>query len=141
MASLVGTILDVSESMKICVDTEINRKKANFEWVYYIFEVIDDLVELDVPFNNRIFVAGVGSTCGKIFDIVSTIQKFQDTNTHQRRKDWDYDKIVKEMLDLLESNGAKTVRKYAHEWVIKKVLSRDEAEFLFHKLQYDNECF
>lgn len=76
MDTLVGTIFDVSESTKICVDAERNQDRANLKWMFYIFEVIDDLVECDVPYNNCIFFAGVGSTCGKVFDILRTMQKF-----------------------------------------------------------------
>ncbi len=87
-------------------------------WVQSIFKVIDDLIEHDLTSENRVFAVGVGASCTKrqIFDVIGTIQQIEDMKMPEYQKNMPATKdLINMILDILEKNGSRNIRKWAHD--------------------------
>ena len=113
--SLTGILLDVSWSMQKNIGSGIDEEGG--PWAQSIFNVIDDLIEHELTSENRVFAIGVGAECpGKeIFDVIETLQPNQNTN---RPATEDH---INEILDILEGNGARNIRKWTCKTDVKLI--------------------
>ena len=130
--SLTGILLDVSQSMRRNIKTGTDQEVEPC-----FFKLIDDLVNYAVSGDNRVFVIGVGARIiGKeIFDVVGTIKgitKIMQTPATEEH--------VNSILDILEKNGARNVRKWARDVaLIQDATSDYTAAVILWKLETDNE--
>ena len=106
--SLTGMILDVSHSMQSKIESGTGEQGGS--WAQSIFEVIDNLVEYDVSSENRVFAIGVGANCPRkeIFDVIGTVQRITEIMQMPATE-----KHINNILDILEKNGARNIRKWA----------------------------
>ena len=125
--SLTGILLDVSGSMRDNIG--IGTDEEGGPWVQSIFKVIDDLIKHDVSSEHRVFAIGVGAKRpnDEIFDVLGTLQQLDKPATEPH---------INQILDILERNGARNIRKWTSDIkVIQDVLSDNEAVFIMKKLQ------
>lgn len=135
METLTGVLLDVSGSMRESAVGEIDEEGG--EWARSIFEVIDNFVKYDVSLNNHIFAFGVGARYGNgVFDIIKTIEQFQNKNTQERlNSPPTYDDVLEEFFHLMEANGAYNIQKWATRNVIKDAIPFKMAVLLLSALK------
>jgi hypothetical protein len=134
--SLTGILLDVSWSMQRNIGSGIDEEGG--PWAQSIFNVIDDLIEHELTSENRVFAIGVGAECpGKeIFDVIETLQPNQNTN---RPATEDH---INEILDILERNGARNIRKWTCKTdvkLIQDVLSDYMAKLTLQEFKSDEQ--
>lgn len=110
MATVTGILCDVSGSMHLNAGGQFGMEGGT--WARSMFNVIEDLIKNDVSPNNRVFTIGIGAICGnEIFDILATIEQFKDCeNTAQSLT---HHAVVQNLFDLLQSGGARNIRKWA----------------------------
>lgn len=137
MESLTGILLDVSGSMSNNIGSGIDE--GGGPWARSIFEVIDNLIKHDVSSDNHVFAIGVGaSSGGGVFDVIGTLQQFQNQEssvqntgeaaTHER---------INRIFEILETAGARTIRKWAEVHVVREALSDYMAVLFLSKFKSD----
>ena len=139
--SLTGIIVDVSGSMKDNIGSGTDEESG--PWAQSIFKVIDDLIERDVSSDNRVFAIGVGANCTKrqIFDVIGTVQRigYMKMPDYGKNMPATTDHI-KEVLDLLEKNGSRNIRKWANNVnLIQDTVSDHMAALILAKLESDTQ--
>ena len=137
--SLTGMILDVSQSMRRSIKSDTNEPDE--PWVQTVFNVIDDLLELDVSTDNRVFAIGVGANCiqnytGKeLFDVIGTLKKIKEIMETPATENH-----INDILNILEKNGAHNVRKWARDIaLIQLTVSDYTATLILWNLQTDKD--
>ena len=137
--SLTGILLDVSGSMRRNIESDIDEEGG--PWVQSIFKVIDDLIKHDLTSDNRVFAIGVGASCTKrqIFDVIGTVQQIENMKMPDYRKNMPATKQhIDKILDILERNGARNIRKWAHDVnLIQDTVSDHMAALILTKLETD----
>ena len=123
MSSLIGILVDVSDSMRNSVDGKVNAERGS--WARSIFKVVDELVKHDVESSNQTFALALGCPFEpQVFDLLGTVrvatEEARDIEDLSERKQ--LSKIIDEALDILEKNGARRVRTWAKMDVLLKVL-------------------
>jgi hypothetical protein len=133
--SLTGILLDVSQSMQRKIESDTGE--CGGPWAHSIFEVIDDLVAYDVSSENRVFAIGVGANCAKkeIFDIIGTVKRITEIMQTPATK-----KHIKDILDILEENGARNIRKWVRDvTLVQDIVSDYTATIILWKLESDGD--
>ena len=134
MATLTGILLDVSGSMSRSIGEGTDEKGG--PWARSIFEVIDNLIKYDISSDNHVFAIGFGASCGKeVFDIIGTLKQIPNQDnvpegpaTTER---------INQIFDVLEEAGARTVRKWAAEDVVRAALTENLAVVFLNKFESD----
>ena len=134
MASLTGILLDVSGSMRSTVEEGTDQEGG--PWARSIFEVIDNLIKHDISSDNHVFAIGFGASCGEeVFDIIGTLKQIPNQDnvpegpaTTER---------INQIFDVLEEAGARTVRKWAAEDVVRAALTENLAVVFLNKFESD----
>ncbi len=133
--SLTGIILDVSQSMQSNIKSDVDEQCG--PWAECIFKVIDDLVKYDVLPDNRVFAIGVGANCrGKeIFDVIGTVKQIKEIMQTPATEEH-----INSILDILEKNGARNIRKWARNVaLIQETVTDYTATMILWKLESDEE--
>ena len=133
--SLTGMILDVSHSMQSKIESGTGEQGGS--WAQSIFEVIDNLVEYDVSSENRVFAIGVGANCPRkeIFDVIGTVQRITEIMQMPATE-----KHINNILDILEKNGARNIRKWAGDvTLIQDTVSDYTATVILWELRSDGD--
>jgi hypothetical protein len=133
--SLTGILLDVSGSMKRNIGSGIDEKGG--PWAQPIFNVIDDLIEHDLTSENRVFAIGVGAECPskEIFDVIGTVQRITEIMQSPATE-----KHINNMLDILEKNGARNIRKWARDvTLIQNIVSDYMTTLILWRLEWDRD--
>jgi hypothetical protein len=128
-------ILDVSHSMQRKIESGTGEQGE--PWAQSIFKVIDDLVEYDVSSENRVFAIGVGANCPRkeIFDVIGTVKRITEIIQTPATE-----KHINNILDILEINGARNIRKWARDvTLIQSVVSDYTATMILWKLESDRD--
>ena len=139
--SLTGILLDVSRSMEENIGSGVDEEGG--PWARSIFKVIDDLIEHDLTSKNRVFAVGVGADCTpEIFDIIGTLQEIEKLEKcSDERNRLAIRSRINEILDILEKNGARNIRKWVPDaTLIENKISEKMAEVALQELQC-NEKF
>ena len=134
--SLTGILLDVSGSMKENIGSGVDEKGG--PWARSIFKVIDDLIEHDLTSENRVFAVGVGANCTpEIFDIIGTLQEIEKLEKcSDERNRLDTKRRINEILDILEKNGARNIRKWVpDDTLIENEMSEKMTQVALEELQ------
>ena len=134
MATLTGILLDVSCSMSRSIGEGTDEKGGT--WARSIFEVIDNLIKYDISSDNHVFAIGFGASCGEeVFDIIGTLKQIPNQDnvpegpaTTER---------INQIFDVLEVAGARTVRKWAAEDVVRAALTENLAVIFLNKFESD----
>ena len=134
MATLTGILLDVSGSMSRSIGEGTDEKGG--PWARSIFEVIDNLIKYDISSDNHVFAIGFGASCGEeVFDIIGTLKQIPNQDnvpegpaTTER---------INQIFDVLEEAGARTVRKWAAEDVVRAALTENLAVVFLNKFESD----
>ena len=134
MESLTGILLDVSESMSRNIGEGTDEKGG--PWARSIFEVIDNLIKYDISPNNHVFAIGFGASCGEdVFDIIGTLKHIPNQdNVAERPATFEH---IKQIFDVLERAGARTVRRWAEKEVVSEALTDNLAVVFLNKLKSD----
>ena len=138
MAYLTGILVDVSDSMSRNIGSGTNEEGG--PWARSIFEVIDNLIKNDVSSDSHVFAIGVGARTGEdIFDVIGTLKQIQneDKKTEDSVQSPATSTQVDMIFQILERSGARTVRKWAAEEDVIRVLKYREADLLLNKLNSD----
>jgi hypothetical protein len=128
-------ILDVSHSMQRKIESGTGEQGE--PWAQSIFKVIDDLVEYDVSSENRVFAIGVGANCPRkeIFDVIGTVKRITEIIQTPATE-----KHINNILDILEMNGARNIRKWARDvTLIQSAVSDYTATMILWKLESDRD--
>ncbi|CAH1793841.1 unnamed protein product [Owenia fusiformis] len=134
MATLTGILVDVSGSMEQSIGGRVNEEGGS--WARSIFKVIDGLIKHDVSSSNHVFGLGFGASYEpQAFDLLNTIKRAQSASSvnHQLRSQ-SKERILDDILSILENNGAPRVRKWAKMNVLMSVVKDNEASFILGKL-------
>ena len=137
MSTFIGTLLDVSDSMRRSMGTGIDEEGG--PWVHSIFEVIDNLIKHDVSPDNHVFAIGFGAKRPgeEVFDILGTLQLIQEKETALQKEDpVTHDHIIR-IFEILETAGARTIRRWVEEKVLKEALPDYTARLLLRKFESD----
>ena len=130
--------LCVPAACKCCVF--LKREEKVPLWARSIFEVVDNLIKNDVSPDNHVFAIGCGARSGEgIFDIIGTLTQIQNedkitaaaaqgpaTSTH-----------INKIFGILETSGARNIRKWAKEEVVSRALTDKMAVLLLNKFESD----
>ncbi|XP_028397400.1 uncharacterized protein LOC114521182 [Dendronephthya gigantea] len=139
--SLTGILLDVSGSMKENIESDINEEST--PWAESIFKVIDDLIKHDLSSENRVFAVGFGADCQnrEIFDVIGTIHQLGNMKMPAYHEDSRAEESkINEVFNILEKNGARSIRKWAKDVsLIQKVVSDVMASLILKKLKTDEQ--
>jgi hypothetical protein len=111
-------------------------------WAHSIFKVIDDLIEHDLSSGNGAFAIGVGANCAtSIFDVIGTVQQIKDMELPEFRKNMPATtRNIGKILDILERNGARNIRRWVRDVTLIQDLVSDYMAALFYtKLRDDGE--
>ena len=135
--SLTGIILDVSHSMRRSIKAGTNEEHG--PWAQSVFDVVDDFIELNDSPENRVFAIGVGANCtgnysGKeIFDMIGTVEKVIEAMEVPATENH-----IDSILDILEKNGARNVRKWTRDVaLIQGTVSDYAATIILENLESD----
>ena len=134
MATLTGILLDVSGSMSRSIGEGTDEKGG--PWARSIFEVIDNLIKYDISSDNHVFAIGFGASCGEeVFDIIGTLK--QIPNQDNVPEEPATNERINQIFDVLEVAGARTVRKWAAEDVVRAALTENLAVVFLNKFESD----
>ncbi len=137
--SLTGILLDVSGSMQRNIGSSVGEQGE--PWVQSIFKVIDDIIEHDLTSENRVFAIGVGASCSErqIFDVIGTVQQIENMKMPDYQKNMPATKEhINKILDILERNGARNIRKWANNVnLIRETVTDHMAALILAKLATD----
>lgn len=140
MPTLIGALLDVSSSMK---ENAVVGYHGKLPWSRSIFEVIDKLVEHDVPADNHVLAVAFGAKkkgTNDLLDVIQTVQKVQKAkevkdDLHDPRC---YGGILDDVFRQLEENGAKRIRDWVKEEVVEKVVPKHRLALIAWHLTESN---
>ena len=134
METLTGILLDASCSMGGSIGEGTDEEGG--PWASSIFEVIDNLIKYDISSDNHVFAIGFGASCGEeVFDIIGTLKQIQNQgNVAEGPATTEH---INEIFDILESAGARTVRKWAEVEVVKRGLTDNLAYVFLNKFKFD----
>ena len=136
MGTLVGLIVDVSGSMLQNISTNGIIDEERKTWAHEVFNFVDSIIKNDLSTNEQVFAIGVGASCGKgVFDIINTIDQVQSLP----RCDAPKPVLIEYILELLKTNGAKDIRRWAQNEMITACISHDMAKLMYSKLKNDPE--
>ena len=136
MSTLIGILVDVSDSMRNSVGGEVDAERGN--WARSIFKVVDELIKHDVESSNQTFVLALGSrNKPEVFDLLGTVrvatEEARGINDLSSKKG--QRQMIDEALDILEINGADRVRTWAKMHILLKVLDKATAAAILYYLQ------
>ena len=138
MDALIGVIIDVSGSMRLNYEGEINKDDS---WLRSTFDAVDSLLEHnEISEDNKIFAICVGVNeefSKETFDLLSTLEKSSvKTNEISSRN---HTEIIHEALDILKSSGAPYVKEWAPPSKIRKLVSCEKSKIILQWLRADQE--
>lgn len=132
MSTFTGIVCDLSGSMRDNAGGRINEEGG--VWARSMFTVIDDLIRNDVTPNNLVVAIGIGASCtDEIFDVLTTIEQFKDCkNTAQGLT---HSAIVQKIFDILQTEGARNIRKWATIDIVLRSVSYDMSSLFLNMLE------
>ncbi|XP_068747200.1 uncharacterized protein [Montipora capricornis] len=137
MSYLMGILVDVSGSMENVGDEA--AKADGGPWARSVFKVIDELIKHDVPSSNKTFALAFGSNfhSRQVFDLLGTVEKAKEEQSYiESLMFWrTLQDMINEILDILENEGARRVRTWAHMNVLLQVLDITTAAAMLYFLQ------
>ena len=143
MSTLIGILVDVSDSMRNSVDGRVDVDGG--KWAKSIFKVVDELIKHDVSSSNQTFALAFGSCNSAVFDLLSTVSKANTEVSKERAEIEDIrsraskENVLNEALTILERNGAPRVRHWGKMNVLLKVVDEDSAAAVLYYLKKDCE--
>ncbi|CAB4015138.1 uncharacterized protein LOC113681283 [Paramuricea clavata] len=137
--SLTGILLDVSGSMESNIGSGTDEEGG--PWARSIFKVIDDLIEHDVSCENQVFAFGVGGNGSQeIFDVIGSVKKIENTKIPSYTKNVPAtEDHIEKVLEILERNGAYSIRRWANVNVIQRAVSDFVIALILMKLECDQQ--
>ena len=141
MSTLIGILVDVSDSMRNSVDGRVDVDGG--KWAKSIFKVVDELIKHDVSSSNQTFALAFGSRNSAVFDLLSTVRKANKEVSKERAEIEDIrsraskENVLNEALTILERNGAPRVRHWGKMNVLLKVVDEDSAAAVLYYLKKD----
>ncbi|XP_071142937.1 uncharacterized protein [Mytilus edulis] len=136
MPTLTGIVCDLSGSMRKNAGEQINEVRG--AWARSIFNVIDDLIRHDVSQDDSVFAVGIGASCkDSTFDVLTTIEQFQ--NCANTAEGLNKSQIVQNIFDILQTEGARNIRKWATSTIVERSVSYDLASLFLNMLGSDRE--
>ena len=136
MSTLIGILVDMSDSMRDSVCGKVDAQRGN--WARFIFKVVDELIKHDVESSNQTFALALGCPFEpEVFDLLGTVRVateeargIKDLSSRKQRRE-----LINEALDILERNEAVRVRTWGRMDVLLKVLDKPTAAAILYYLQ------
>lgn len=136
MSTFTGIICDLSGSMRNNAGGRIDEDGG--VWARSMFTVIDDLIRNDVTPNNLVVAIGIGASCrNEPFDLLTTIEQFKDYR--KRTQGLTHSAIVQAIFDILQTGGARNIRKWATSAIVEQSVSYDMASLFLTMLASDRD--
>ena len=136
MSSLIGILVDVSDSMRNSVSDRVEAKGGS--WAKLLLEVVNKLIKDDVSSSNQTFALAFGGLFDpEVFDLLSTLDKANEEQSFiNDLKSWkSHKEIINEVLDSLERNGAESVRWCVRMETLAKVFDATTAAAILYYLE------
>ena len=134
--ALVGTILDMSASMRVNVE---GKGDSDNHWLRSLFEDFNDLLEHnEISEDNKIFVIGIGlnkQLKKDTFDLLGTLET--SVTAINLKESISKSEIIHECIEILKSSGAPFVDEWAPENKIHDVVSGEKAKIILNWLRTD----
>ena len=132
----MGILVDVSGSMRNSVGDKVNAERES--WARSIFKVVDELVKHDAESSIQTFALALGCPSPlHVFDLLGTVgaateeQRYtRDSSSRKQLRE-----MIDEALDILERNGADTVRAWAKVDALLPVFDEATAAAMLYYLQ------
>ncbi|CAG2250990.1 unnamed protein product [Mytilus edulis] len=135
MKTVTGIICDVSASMRDNAE-EHDITDEGGAWSRSVVYFIDDLIGNDDLKDSFVFAIGIGASCrDSTFDVLTTIEQFKDCKN--TTKGLSLYEIVQKLFDILETGGARNIRKWATTGTVLQSISYDEASLFLNILISD----
>ena len=140
MSSLIGILVDVSDSMRNSVRDRVEAKGGS--WVKLPLKVVNQLIKHDVSSSNQTFALAFGRLFDpEVFDLFSTLDKaneeqsfIDDLKSRKSQKE-----IINEVLDSLERNGAVSVRTCVKMEILTEVFDATTAAAILYYLKQNSD--
>ena len=137
--ALVGTILDMSASMRVNVE---GKGDHDNHWLRSLFYAFNDLLEHnEISEDNKIFAIGIGLNTQlkrDTFDLLGTLETNVTTKRRALAKEsLSKSEIIRKCMEILKSKGAPFVDEWAPENEIEKAVSGEEANIILNWLRAD----
>ena len=134
--ALVGTILDMSASMRVNVE---GKGDNDYHWLRSVFETFNDLLERnEISEDNKIFATGTGlnkQLKRDTFDLVGTLET--SLRAIDLKESLSKSEVVYESMEILKFSGAPFVHEWAPENEINNVVSGEKAKIILNWLCTD----
>ena len=148
MSSLIGILVDVSDSTRNSVRDRVEAEGGR--WVTLSLKVVNQLIKDDVSSSNQTFVLAFGRLFDpEVFDLLSTLNKANEEHFIKDLKSRkSHEEIINEILDILERNGAVSVRTCVKMKILTEVFNATTAAAILYYLErnpdfterFVNEC-
>ena len=134
--ALVGTILDMSASMRVNVE---GKGDSDNHWLRSLFEAFNNLLEHnEISEDNKIFAIGIGlnkQLKKDTFDLLGTLET--SVTAINLKESISKSEIIHECIEILKSSGAPFVDEWASENKINDVVSGEKAKIILNWLRTD----
>ena len=139
MPFIIGILLDVSGSMRDCIDKKYNQQGGS--WSRSIIKVLDEMVKEDLPKDTVVFAAAFGARQNPVtFDFLNTVEKGLKIKAQHDRDMGKYKymstpNIIEQALKILEKNGADCIRNWAKFSDLVETIEHEQAKMILFKLE------
>ena len=134
--ALVGTILDMSASMRVNVE---GKGDDDNHWLRSLFYAFNDLLEHnEISEDNKIFAIGIGLNTQlkrDTFDLLGTLEN--NVTTIYLKESLSKSEVIRKCMEILKPSGAPFVNEWAPENEIEKAVSGEEAKIILNWLRAD----
>ena len=135
MPSLTGILVDVSDPNWKTLSGK--REPEGGSWTRFLLRVVNELIHFNVPFSKETFVLAFGEHFDpEVVDLCSLVkakeEQFYIENLTSRKTK---EEIIHEVLDILESHGARTVRTLVQNTEVAEFLDTTSAAAILYHLQ------
>ena len=163
MSTLIGVLVDVSGSMRESIGERRSVNGKDTSWARSTFALVDKLIRHDVSYSNKVFAVAFGANndsispfnqnfvsdddaslfdlpdtrencqdqSPEVFDLLNTVKKFQPPEEVCSRTKRD---IIGKAIQIMKSNGAYYVDRWASMEVLDNNISHQMACFIYCQL-------
>ena len=136
MSSLIGILVDVSDSMRNSVSDRVEAEGGS--WAKFLLKEVNKLIKDDVSSSNQTFALAFGRLFDpEVFDLLSTLDKaneeqsfIDDLKSRKSQKE-----IINKVLDSLERNGAVSVRTCVKMEILTEVFDATTAAAILYCME------
>ena len=134
--ALVGTILDLSDSMRVNLEGEDGKYDS---WLSSIFDAFKDLLQHhNLSEHNKVFAIGIGVNKQLKRDTVDLLGTLESNAiTTDSIKNLSHTEVICKAMELLKNSGAPFVEQWAPVKKVQEVVSEEKAKIILNWLLTD----